>query len=248
MELKGDSLIVSVLVVSFCVAVISRWISILQQLGETILLKNVLSKFPALNHKEQKSINSFPLQKALSLLPQKPLRPQSVTKIGDKLWWTKFCSCDLNLFPVLLSHFPQPSQWHCGHFTRLASKDSICLPKTVPRRAATTKTPKRNPNEKREIIPKIRTFLKICGKSTCISLKVIRADMRIMLILTQILCLSLRLVTHITKDLDKQKWLTLSSFKPDVPQPFFHDSILYAWSEFFYNVLFREFRWLCTPD
>jgi len=55
------------------------------------------------------------------------------------------------------------------------------------------------------MIQKVRTFSEICGKSICISLKVIRADMRIRLIPTQILCLSLRLVTHITKDLDKQK-------------------------------------------
>lgn len=112
-------------------------------------------------------------------------------------------------------------------------------------RAATIK--KKTKWEKRDY-SKIRSFLEICGKSTCMSLKVTRADMRIMLFCAQILCLSLRLVTHITKDLGKQKWLTLSSFKPDVPWPFFHDSILYAWSEFFYNVLFREFRWLCTPD
>lgn len=106
----------------------------------------------------------------------------------------------------------------------------------------------RNTNDKREMISQTRVFSEICGKSLCMSLKVIRADMRIMLIPTQTLCRSLRLVTQIIKDLDKQRWLVFSSFKPDVPQPYFHDSILYAWSEFFYDAVLREFRWLCTPD
>lgn len=77
MELKGNSLIVSFLDVSFCVAVISKRISILQQLGEKILWKNLLSKFPITNHKEQNSTSSFSVLKALSCrLPPKPLRPQ----------------------------------------------------------------------------------------------------------------------------------------------------------------------------
>ena len=61
MELKGNSLIVWVLAVSFCIAVLSRWISVLQKLGEKILLKNLLCKFTDPNLKEQKSINSFPV-------------------------------------------------------------------------------------------------------------------------------------------------------------------------------------------
>lgn len=178
----------------------------------------------------------------------KPLQTSgSVTKNSDELWWTKFCV--LNLFPVLLSHFPQPSQWHCGHFTRPAAKDSICLSKTVPWRAAAA--PEMLVNERRETIPKPRILLETCGRSICISLKVTRADTGIMLILipAQILCLSLRLVTHITKEvLDKPKWLTLSSFRPDVPQPFRHDSVSYARSELSCHVLFGDFRWLCTPD
>lgn len=55
------------------------------------------------------------------------------------------------------------------------------------------------------MISQTRVFSEICGKSLCMSLKVIRADMRIMLIPTQTLCRSLRLVTQIMKDLDKQR-------------------------------------------
>lgn len=125
-----------------------------------------------------------------------------VTKNSDKLWWTKFCSSVLNLLPDFLSHFPQPSQWHCGHCTRQGTEDSICCLKWFPEEQQQQKHQK-GIQMRKEIIPKIRTFLEICGKSIRITLKVIRADMRMMLMPTQILCLSFRLMTRITKDLDK---------------------------------------------
>lgn len=150
MEWKGDNLIVSVLKVTFCIAVINRWKSILQKLGEKKACWRTYSTGSQPHIIKRRTILlAFLCRKLSSPDTKMPQTSASVMQNGGRLWWNKFCSCVLNLFWVLFSHFPQPSQWYGRHCTRLATGQHL-LPKIVLWRQTTVKTQKKKPKEKRD--------------------------------------------------------------------------------------------------